>query len=549
MIDKFSCLLFDKLLMFLGMVSRESSVSSASSPQRTAFEDPRNPEASSGASGSSFTNISGQSDFERMTLVSIISPSVHQAQLLSSFINSITVGNPAKIAPAYNCHSVWMSEMAGRPEISSTLLWSIRAISLSHLGRQIGDESLINNSRTMYGRALLRLNKALEDPMEGLTSDTLSATVLLSFYELLTCTERNSWVRHAGGAGNLMRLRGPDRHRSGFDATIFLACRYTIITEAYQSRKPCFLASPAWRQLSWELSEQSPLQGPFHTAREEIFQETVQYPGYISESMEYLSTSRYDAPFLRELIRQGQRHRHQYKILQARLTAALRENDQEPKLVPSPTNDEVFPEIYKYTGNLVGSYFCGYWSILVMLNIVLISLESKFSELATPDPRSLSTPNPRSLSHSPNPTLAPPEIFTRGNTSPTSSIGPVSLNFWQLLEQTRRKYGASTPGSPTIGTPSGYPSMSDVDITQRRHLYMAENIRCARDTCRSVESMSMSMFLGPMFLVLALRMSLRVLTDEVEKHWILEKLDDISKIFGLARTEKEIFLQQKRMEG
>ena len=78
---------------------------------------------------------------------------------------------------------------------------------------------------------------------------------------------------------------------------------------------------------------------------------------------------------------------------------------------------------------------------------------------------------------------------------------------------------------------------------------MAENIHCARETCRSVESMSMSMFLGPMFLVFALRMALRVLEDEGERSWILGKLDGISVTFGFARAEKERFLEVQRVEG
>ncbi len=47
----------------------------------------------------------------------------------------------------------------------------------------------------MYGKALLYLNKSLQDQGEGLSTDTLCATVLLSFYEIITCTERNAWVQ------------------------------------------------------------------------------------------------------------------------------------------------------------------------------------------------------------------------------------------------------------------------------------------------------------------------------------------------------------------
>jgi hypothetical protein len=38
-----------------------------------------------------------------------------------------------------------------------------------------------------------------------------------------------SWITYAGGAGRLIRLRGPDRHRSGFDCAMFMASRGYLV--------------------------------------------------------------------------------------------------------------------------------------------------------------------------------------------------------------------------------------------------------------------------------------------------------------------------------
>ncbi len=38
----------------------------------------------------------------------------------------------------------------------SALVWAIRAISLSTLGRQAGDEDLVQTSRRVYGKSLLK---------------------------------------------------------------------------------------------------------------------------------------------------------------------------------------------------------------------------------------------------------------------------------------------------------------------------------------------------------------------------------------------------------
>ena len=134
-------------------------------------------------------------DFERSSLVAIMAPSVFQAQLLSSFIQTISSSEPANLVPTLQCYSTWLSSIATSTSVSTTLMWSLRALSLSHLGHQVQDRNVIQNSRVMYGKALLHLNKSLQDPEEGLSTDTLSATALLSFYEILTCTERDAWVR------------------------------------------------------------------------------------------------------------------------------------------------------------------------------------------------------------------------------------------------------------------------------------------------------------------------------------------------------------------
>ena len=422
--------------------------------------------------------------------------------------------------------------MASRVEVSSTLIWAIRAISLSHLGRQMQDRNLIQNSRNMYGKALLKLNQSLQDPVEGLHSDTLSATILLSFYEMMACTEQNSWVRHAGGAGNLMRLRGPDRHRSGYDSTIFLACRYTIIVEAFQTKKSCFLAEPAWRQLSWELRERSELQSPFYAACEEVFHVSAEFPGYVAEALKCMTGSPSDVTLLRDLISQGHHHRACHKRVQARMAESLKEAGQEPFLAPSAKEDTVFPMVYQFPSNLVGSHYCSFWSLMIVFNMVLIRLEAKLSNFSTPQP----------VSHHSSPQT--PSIDSRG--SPSAPLhGNNKSPLGSLIEQGRRTASSlDTTVTPTIisaDSPSAYPTMSESDTAARRQLYMTESIECARQTCRSVESMCLSMFLGPLFLVFALRMALRVFSGEAEMEWTLEKLNGIGKTFAIAKIEVEVF--------
>lgn len=495
-------------------------------------------------------------DLERSTLVSISSPTAYQSQLLSLFLTTIISDNPVQIAKTFNCHSVWLAQLANRNEVSPTLLYAVRAISLSFLGRQARDENLVQHSRLIYGQTLLKLNKSLQDPTEGLGSDTLSATVLLTFYELLNCTEHNSWVRHAGGAGHLMRLRGVTRHQSELDKAIFLACRYSMILESYHTGRPCFLSLAPWRKLSQELHDSLPNRSAFDDAREGFYQEIVHQPGYVMDSVHYMASGGRDRSVLQDLVRRGHMHRSNLKTIFKRCVERLREAGQEPTEVPSFTGDKVFPIIYQYPEILVASFFSSYWSLLKVLNIALIGLEAKLSALesAYQMPEEQKTPAQ---------TLAARNmIFSRENltnivvaesTRPqdAESAAPSKANVMgsrgeapRVLPDRTSSYSASglavgtrssESPTPTTTSPSEYPTMSPSDTAKRRQMYMAENRYCAHQICKSVESISTATFLGPIFLIFSLRAVSRMLDSSTEKEWVLRKMDELGKTWGVAK--------------
>ena len=546
-------------------------------------------------------------DFETSMLISLLSPSAYQAQLLSAFMNTISsaTGPINSPGPAFHGHGVWLSEIANRSDISPTLVWAIRTISLSHLGRVIQDRGVIEHSRRFYGKTLSRLSKALQDPVEGLSSDTLSATVLLSFYELLTCTERHSWIRHAGGAGNLIRIRGPERHRTGFDRTVFLACRINIIMEALQVGKPCFLDLPPWRKLCRSIREEDlGMQTPFHFAKEDIFQEIVKFPGYIHETVMYMSRKGDDISVLEHFIDQGTTHRSNYKACQARLMVALESSGSEPTKAASSSNDRLFPVVYRFPDIVIASLCCGYWSMLSILNITLIGLEARISDLQTQQHQQESVPRyatnfltrpyaqytrpnkspataSRSLPHRASPQRTPrqgneefgsrTQDVRRGSMSPLPSQSPQNIPKPGGVGTQRRWNAADTaqyqtPTGPQLGVRQHHtssksgeiwsavsdtqrspsPSFATTEVGSRRSKYLAENIINSREICKAVEFMTSSTFMAPLFLVFGLRVAIRILDKEEEKTWIMNKLLNISKSFGLAKTEADIYVEQQQ---
>ena len=488
-------------------------------------------------------------DFERSSLVAVISPSMNQAQLLSSFIGDIATGIPIKLAPALHCHSVWLSQIASRTEVSQTLLWAIRAISLSHLGRMIQDQNLIYNSRNMYGKALLKLNKALHDPVEGASSDTLSATVLLSFYEMLNCTETNSWVKHAGGTANLMRLRGPARHRTGFDGAVFMACRYSIALQTFHSRQGCFLNSPDWKQVSQEIHDSSP-RTAFGDAREEYFQEFVGHPVYLTSAVDYMQAGGQDPATLREMVSQGHTHRSNLKTVWVRFVDTLRQTNQERTVTASASNDKLYPEVYQYPCIIIAHYYCGYYAMLTMINITLIGLEAKlWSLMSSPGNSPRNSEGPQTdqeiaISDTAKATMRNKRLQSDKRPYITRTMESLPDRDWSSAASPGRLDAPTTPASPR-----DYPTMSAQDTINRRNMYVAENIQNARETCKSAENVSKQVFLGPLYLVYALRTALRVLRDPEEKMWILKKLEDLSNALGLAQVEADVYRNEMGRSG
>jgi hypothetical protein len=61
---------------------------------------------------------------------------------------------------------------------------AMAAFSLHILGKSNDDKSLIHHSRTIYGQSLVALQRALNDPAEWRSSETLCATMTLCLFEV-----------------------------------------------------------------------------------------------------------------------------------------------------------------------------------------------------------------------------------------------------------------------------------------------------------------------------------------------------------------------------
>ncbi|KAL6251519.1 hypothetical protein RBB50_001728 [Rhinocladiella similis] len=383
---------------------------------------------------------------------SLYSPNLAQEQLLSTFSSAISSSGSVQIFPRQiQSHTRWLSQLPNM--FGSTLLDNtVRAVSLIHLSRIHQIVSFEQESRRFYGKSLRLLNDALSDTARGMSTETLSATILLSFYEMFASDSNQSWVRHAGGASTLMRIRGPSKHLSGLDRDVYLAYRHTIYIEAFQRDESCFLSEPEWVDMAKQIHEDLRRNGTLHEERMEIFDlaeefymENIFIPATCHDTMrsskmrQVLSPDEY-RKYERSILERSRSHRSKLKSINLRFRAAMKRMGLEATVLQ--TADPVFPMQYSYVNVFIGVTYVGYYTIMIILNLILKEMES-----------------------------------------------------------------AEAPDQTGI--------------------YVMENREFAREICRTTSFMLTSSFLGPFYIIFALRLSLTVLDPGVERDWILRKLRQI----------------------
>ncbi|KAH6644046.1 hypothetical protein C7974DRAFT_439271 [Boeremia exigua] len=110
-------------------------------------------------------------------------------------------------------------------------------------------------SINLYLRAIKMLQNCLDDSQEGMSTNTLCASVLLGLVEALAGPRKgNRYLAHVGGAGRLMELQGPRQFDDPFAKDILRFNRGGIIVSACYEREPCFLAAPEWRDVAFDHS-------------------------------------------------------------------------------------------------------------------------------------------------------------------------------------------------------------------------------------------------------------------------------------------------------
>ena len=329
-----------------------------------------------------------ESSFDTITLNSIlISPGLAQEQMLNFFHESLTPKNQLVRVPLpLRSHGRWLGHLPSLTGRNYLLDTAVRAVSLAHMGKLYGSEVFLNESRPYYGKAIRLLNSTLSDSNKGMASETLSATMLLSFYEMFASHSNDSWIKHAGGAGALMKMRGAQRHRYGFDREIFLACRHSIIIESLHKDEPCFLNEPEWLQVSRDIFRDMSVgvdnEDSLELFRlaETFYEEMLKIPEQLYDARNFRIAYKRAQPrfpttvlFKQELVRRIVTTRANFKSFFAKFEGCLMKLDY--GWTSYSSDDPVITRFYQFPNVFVASTCTGYWTVLVMLNFMLMELQ------------------------------------------------------------------------------------------------------------------------------------------------------------------------------
>ncbi|KAK9244822.1 hypothetical protein V1506DRAFT_540136 [Lipomyces tetrasporus] len=82
--------------------------------------------------------------------------------------------------------------------------------------------------------------------------DSITAGMILTIYEVLNSSRDSSWITLLAGANELMRMRGPEAYRTGFNNALFQSIRGMVAIHAMVVRKKTFLNDPEWKTIPWE---------------------------------------------------------------------------------------------------------------------------------------------------------------------------------------------------------------------------------------------------------------------------------------------------------
>ncbi|KAH4915912.1 hypothetical protein HBI56_226980 [Parastagonospora nodorum] len=177
------------------------------------------------------------------------SPSQHH-ELARALIAATTTGS---VGVRMSVFGPFIREVPARLGHNAALDAAVAVLVNAHISLVQKKTALEIVSPQLYLRAIRALQTCLEDVQQGMSSNTLCASVILSLVEALSGPRKgNRYLAHVGGAGRLMELQGPAQFHDSFAKEMLRFSRGGVIVTSIYERKPCFLTSPEWQYIAFD---------------------------------------------------------------------------------------------------------------------------------------------------------------------------------------------------------------------------------------------------------------------------------------------------------
>ncbi|KAH8670232.1 hypothetical protein BGZ60DRAFT_486323 [Tricladium varicosporioides] len=127
-------------------------------------------------------------------------------------------------------------------------LSAFSAVALAALGTRPNSKALLPKADITYVKALKKINTTLRDPKMASEDSTLTAVLLLSFFEQLTAPRLNpeAWSSHVDGAVALLKARGPDAFQSNTGREVWNTVRAMMAIQCIANSRKVDLGVEWW---------------------------------------------------------------------------------------------------------------------------------------------------------------------------------------------------------------------------------------------------------------------------------------------------------------
>ncbi|KAG4422536.1 hypothetical protein IFR04_004305 [Cadophora malorum] len=240
---------------------------------------------------------------------------------------------------------------------------SVQALGALYFGRIHRQDEIASRGHKLYGQALIALNWDLQDGKTAWSISVIKSAMALELYELIAFRSHNGWMKHAGGVGRLIELRGPWRHQSVMDRFLLEGNRVTIALECLIQRKRCFLEHPDWKNIPWSLDPES------KTSLHYLHDQLCDIPGLVEDtaSLQKLASD-CDKDYQRLVL--SQKILDQLKTLYEWRASWARQNPDSWHEIPSsdPPEEQIRPTVFRFRDLTIANEVTFYNALLLLLH-------------------------------------------------------------------------------------------------------------------------------------------------------------------------------------